>query len=148
MVAALVPDGTSIVWDGTQSGSFIISGRPGDLRPQAKQGMAIDLRYRVDRVPDQDVKIGLRCAEPLCGTHGGAMLDVTRTFKGSPPGNWRSLSIPLSCFTAAGADLVQVAEPFAVETSGHFGLTISQVRLAKAGESKAGAPVPKCPGAI
>ena len=150
VVAALVPDGTSIVWAGTQSGSFIISGRPGDLRPQAKQGMAIDVRYRVDRVPDQDVKIGLRCAEPLCGTHGGAMLDMTRTFKGSQPGNWRSLSIPLSCFTAAGADLAQVAEPFAVETSGRFGLTISEVRLAKEGasESKGGAPVPGCPGAI
>ncbi len=149
VVAALVPDGSSIAWAG-QDGLFTISGRPSDLRPQAKQGYAIDLRYRVDRVPDQEVKIGLRCAEPLCGTHGGAMLDATRAFKDVPPGNWHSLSIPLSCFTAAGADLSKVAAPFAVETSGHFGLTISEVRLAKAGGSfaKAGAPPPRCPGAI
>ena len=78
------------------------------------------------------------------------MLDATRAFKDAPPGNWHSLSIPLSCFTAAGADLAKVAAPFAVETSGHFGLTISEVRLAKAGGSfaKAGAPPPRCPGAI
>jgi beta-glucosidase len=142
VVAALAPDGTSIVWAGTQSGLFIISGRPGDLRPQANQGMVIDLRYRVDRVPDQDVKIGLRCAEPLCGTQGGAMLDVTRAFKDS--GDWRTLSIPLSCFTAAGADLAQVAEPFAVETSGRFGLTIKEVRLAPGTRGSAS----RCPGTI
>ncbi len=144
VVAALVADGASVVWAGTQSGVFIISGRPGDLRPQATQGMVIDLRYRVDRVPDQEVKIGLRCAEPLCGTRGGAMLDVTRAFKDSPPGDWRTLSIPLSCFTAAGADLAEVAEPFAVETSGHFGLTIKEVRLAPSTRGSAS----RCPGRI
>jgi beta-glucosidase len=144
VVAALVPDGTSVVWVGTQSGSFIISGRPGDMRPQAGQGVIIDLRYRVDRAPDGDVKIGLRCAEPLCGTRRGAMLDVTRAFKDSPPGEWQTLSVPLSCFTAAGADLAQVAEPFAVETSGRFGLTIKEVRLVPGTPRSAS----RCPGTI
>jgi beta-glucosidase len=59
------------------------------------------------------------------------MLDVTQIFKSTQPGNWRTLSIRLSCFTAAGADLAGVVVPFAVETSGPFGLTISEVRLAQ-----------------
>ncbi len=136
------PDGSAVAWTGTQSGMFTISGRAGDMRPQAAQGLAIDVRYRVDRVPTQRVKIGLRCTEPLCGTQGGAMLDVTQIFKSAQPGNWRTLSIPLSCFTAAGADLAEVVVPFAVETSGPFGLTISEVRLAR----ETSGPSPKCLG--
>ncbi|HWY96888.1 MAG TPA: glycoside hydrolase family 3 N-terminal domain-containing protein [Steroidobacteraceae bacterium] len=142
VVVASEPDGSAVAWTGTQSGMFTISGRAGDMRPLAAQGLAIDVRYRVDRVPTQRVKIGVRCTEPLCGTQGGAMLDVTQIFKSAQPGNWRTLSIPLSCFTAAGADLAGVVVPFAVETSGPFGLTISEVRL---GEGTSG-PSPKCLG--
>jgi beta-glucosidase len=139
VVAAAEADGSAIVWAGTQNGVFMISGRESDMRAQAGQGVALDLRYRVDRLPDQSVKIGMRCTEPLCGSGGGAMLDVTRIFKKAKPGNWRTLSIPLSCFTAMGANLAGVAVPFAVETSGHFGLTISEVSLAqKASGSGAG----------
>jgi beta-glucosidase len=144
VAAALVPGGGSVLWAGTRSAVFMISGRPGDLRPQAKQGDVLDLRYRIDRPPDQEVKIGLRCTEPLCATRAGAMLDVTRAFKNSPPGEWRTLSIPLSCFTDAGADLARVEAPFAVETQGHFGLTISEVSLAP----KAARSFAKCPGAM
>jgi beta-glucosidase len=142
VVVASEPDGSAVAWTGTQSGMFTISGRAGDMRPQAEQGLAIDVRYRVDRVPTQRVKIGVRCTEPLCGTQGGAMLDVTHIFKSAQPGNWRTLSIPLSCFTAAGADLAGVVVPFAVETSGPFGLTISEVRLARGTSG----PSPKCLG--
>jgi beta-glucosidase len=142
VVVASEPDGSAVAWTGTQSGMFTISGRAGDMRPHAAQGLAIDVRYRVDRVPTQRVKIGLRCTEPLCGTQGGAMLDVTQIFKSAQPGNWRTLSIPLSCFTAAGADLAEVVVPFAVETSGPFGLTISEVRLAR----ETSGPSPKCLG--
>jgi beta-glucosidase len=131
VVAASESDGSAIVWAGTQSGVFMISGRASDMRAQAGQGAALDLRYRVDRVPDRSVKIGVRCTEPLCGSGGGAMLDVTRIFKNAKPGNWRTLSIPLSCFTAMGANLDGVAVPFAVETAGHFGLTISEVSLSQ-----------------
>jgi beta-glucosidase len=72
------------------------------------------------------------------------MLDVTNVFRNAQPGIWRTLSIPLTCFTAAGADLAHVVVPFAVETSGAFGLTISAVRLT---QGPAG-PAPKCLGTI
>ena len=72
------------------------------------------------------------------------MLDVTRAFKNVPPKNWRTLSIPLSCLADAGADLSSVEVPFAVETSGRFGLTISEVSLAQ----KLSGPAPHCPGAM
>jgi beta-glucosidase len=144
VVVASEPEGSTVVWSGTQSGWLTISGRAADMRPQALQGLAIDVHYRVDRVPTQRVKIGVRCTEPLCGSRHGAMLDVTQVFRNAQPGDWRTLSIPLSCFTAAGADLAQVVVPFAIETWGAFGLTISEVRLAQ----RAAGPSPKCLGAI
>jgi beta-glucosidase len=144
VVVASAPGGGTVVWSGAHRGLFTISGRAGDLRPQAGNEVAIDVRYRIDRVPTQRVKVGLRCTEPLCGTSGGAMLDATQVFINAPPGDWRTLSIPLSCFTAAGADLARVVVPFAIETSGKFGLTISEVRLAQA----AAGPPPQCPGTI
>jgi beta-glucosidase len=100
------------------------------------------MRYRVDRAPEKSVAVGLRCAEPFCGARGGAMLDVTKILKDSALGEWRRLSIPLSCFSAAGADLANVVIPFAVETSGRFAVTISQISLQQ-GNSKAAAT---CPG--
>jgi beta-glucosidase len=142
VVAEADPAGVKANWAGTQSGMFRISGRASDMRAQAGQGMALAMRYRVDRAPEKSVAVGLRCAEPLCGAPGGAMLDVTKILKDSAVGEWRRLSIPLSCFSAAGADLANVVIPFAVETSGRFAVTISQISLQQE-NSKAAA---SCPG--
>jgi beta-glucosidase len=141
VVAEADPDGVRAIWTGPQSGMLRFSGRESDMRPQAGQGVALDMRYRVERTPERSVSLGLRCAEPLCGTRAGAMLDITKILKNSPVGEWRTLSVPLSCFSAAGADLANVVIPFAVETSGRFALTISEVSL----QQKSSAAAVKCP---
>lgn len=106
-----------------------------------RQGAVLKLRYRVEQAPEQSVMVGLRCTELRCGTRAGAMLDVTRVFKNSKAEEWRTLSIPLPCCSAAGADLAGVKVPFVLETSGRFGLTISEVALA----AKALGAAPSCP---
>jgi beta-glucosidase len=141
VVATSELDGLNAVWAGP-GGMLRISGRAGDLRPGAKQGDTLDVRYRIERVPERSVKIGVRCTQPLCGTRSGAMLDVTRVFKRAEPKAWRTLSIPLSCFADAGADLADVEVPFAIETTHRFGLTISEVSLAH----KPTGAAPGCPG--
>jgi beta-glucosidase len=83
----------------------------------------------------------MRCADPLCGTERGAMLDVTRTFRAARIGSWATLVIPVSCLAATGADLSKVAVPFAVEASGEFGVTISEVQVLSDAEA-ARAPCP------
>jgi len=138
------PDGSTAVWKGTQSGMLRISGRADDLRQQAGHGVALEVRYRVDRLPEGRVAMGLRCTEPKCGTRSGAMIDVTSALKNARPGEWQTLSIPLACFTAAGADLGSVEIPFAVETSSRLGLTIAEVDL----KQKTAGPAPKCAGTI
>lgn len=158
VAVSLQGEGVSAIWSGAQSGMVRISGRASDMRPQAGEGVSLHLRYRVDQPPSKRVEVGLRCSEPKCGTRGGAMLDVTREFKASAPGVWRSLSIPLSCFTAAGASIAEVEVPFAIETSGRFGLTISEVNLSPAAASTASTattatgagttPAARCPGSL
>jgi beta-glucosidase len=118
-------------WSGARSGTFRISGRASDLRRRAAQGAALDILYRVDRAPERAVTMGLQCAESSCGTQAGAMLDVTRALKDPRAGEWRHLYLPLSCFTAAGADLSAVVAPFAVESPGRLELTITEVSLAQ-----------------
>jgi beta-glucosidase len=142
VVAASDAEGSAVVWSGTRAGMFIISGRPSDLRPQAARGVTLDVGYRVDRTPEQSVRVGVRCTEPLCGSQNGAMRDVTRIFRSARSGSWQTLSIPLSCLAAKGANLASVDVPFAIETSGRFGLTISEVKLAQ--KTVAGSV---CPGA-
>jgi len=143
IVAAAGPEGSAIVWPGKRSGWFLISGRAGDLRPLAAQGTSLELRYRLDRAPEGIVRLGMRCTEPKCGSDFGAMRDVTGVFRQSAQGIWQTLSIPLSCFAAKGASLGSVEAPFAMETSGRFGLTLSEVKLAQKT-----AVEPACPGAI
>jgi beta-glucosidase len=142
VVATSDLDGVSAVW-ARQGGVLRISGRADDMRPWAERGYTLDVRYRVDRVPTQRVKLGLRCTQPLCGTHGGAMLDVTRVFRHAKPADWRTLSIPLACFAQEGADLTDVEAPFALETTDRFGLTISEVSFAH----KPPGPALRCPRA-
>jgi beta-glucosidase len=132
VTASITPDGSAAVWSGTQSGMFKISGRAADLRGRTGEGAALTLRYRVDRAPEGSVMLGLRCTAPLCGVPGGAMLDLTRVLANSRPGQWRTLSVPLSCFAATGADLASVEVPLAIETSGRFALTIAEATLAHA----------------
>ena len=125
------------------------SGRQSDLGPSAKEGIAVQLRYRVDEMPTAPVHVGLRCMAPyavhgtglpiadgehatdaaLCGTTSGAMLDLTSRFKDSGIGRWNTLSFSLSCLTSQGANLSDVESPLAIETAGRFAVTIGEARL-------------------
>ena len=119
------------LWSGNGAGTLRLSGRAANLRSVAAHGGSIELRYKVDEAPSQSVKVGASMHPSL---------DLTRTFKASNRGQWRQLSIPLSCLAGSVGDLTEVAIPFAVETSGRFALSISEARLA----AKGGNPVLEC----
>lgn len=137
----LTSAGASAAWKASRGGTLMISGRAGNLNAAAKQGGELDLRYRVDVKPDHEVLLRMSCTEPLCGTAAGASVSLTPIFNSSGLGVWRNLRIPLSCWTAAGADLKDVEVPFAVAATGDFGLTLAEVRLA----SKRAGAAARCP---
>lgn len=141
LAVKLTSAGASAAWTAGRGGSLLISGRAVDLNEIARQGGELELRYRVDRKPDQDVLLRISCTEPLCGAEAGASVNPTAIFNSAALGEWRSMRIPLSCWTAAGADLKDVEVPLAVATSGTFGLTLAEVRLA----SKRMGAAARCP---
>ncbi|MDP9008578.1 MAG: exo 1,3/1,4-beta-D-glucan glucohydrolase [Pseudomonadota bacterium] len=137
--ADIVPEGMQVAWAGTQDGLLQISGRAQDLRQAAASGGSLDFRYRLDAASKQDVRLALFCAEARCGTPHGVALDLTPALRAAPAGaEWHTLSVPLSCFAAAGADVSAVEVPFAIGTAGHLKLTISDVRIESAGGRAAG----------
>jgi beta-glucosidase len=140
-----VPDGTQVTWVGAQDGMLQISGRAQDLRRAAASGGSLNLRYRVDAPSDQEVRLALFCTEARCASARDVALDLTPMLRAAPPGaEWHSLSVPLSCFAAGGADLSAVEMPFTIGTAGHLKLTISDVSLEAAG----GRALRACPRAI
>jgi beta-glucosidase len=143
--ADIMPEGTQVTWAGTQDGLVEISGRGQDLRRAAESGGSLNFRYRIDAASDQGVRLALFCSDARCATAHGVALDLTPALRVAQAGDeWHTLSVPLSCFTAAGADLSAVEMPFAIGTAGHLKLTISDVRLEPAGGNTARA----CPRPI
>ena len=70
--------------------TLFISGRAADLGSESNRSKAIRLRFRVDQPPAAAVVMGILCTDPLCGTANGAMLYVTRTFRGGRSAHGRS----------------------------------------------------------
>jgi beta-glucosidase len=127
--AEVRPHGVQLRWGGAARGFFLISGRAADLRPAAARHESISMRYRLEAPADQPVLLALRCTESKCGTVQGAFLDVSSALSGAAGSEWRTLSVPLSCFGAAGADISAVEVPFALGTSGSLRLTIAEIAL-------------------
>jgi beta-glucosidase len=147
--ATLGKEGAAVAWDGSQSGMLRIAGRALDMGPPAAKGDTITVRYRVDQAPAGRVALGVRCTLPSCGTADGALLDVTQTFREAKIGAWNTLVVPVSCLKATGADLSSVEVPLAIETSGKFGVTVAQARLAaRASSGQAPCPAPAAKAAV
>ncbi len=136
-------------WSGRSPGVFSIGGRAADLRALAREGAALVARYRVESRPQKPVRIGMSCEAPygthapanstappvvwaLCGTSSGAAVDMTAQIAAATPGVWQTLSIPLACLTALGADLSHVAAPFEVTTSGQFAVSFTEIGISRA----------------
>jgi beta-glucosidase len=133
----LVPEGFQATWDGTHEGLLEISGRALDLRTAATSGGTLTFRYRIEVLGDQKIRLGMMCTEARCATKQGVGVDLTQALRMEPYGEWRTQSVPLSCFSADGADLSAVEMPFVIGTAGHLKLTISDVTLLAAGSANA-----------
>jgi beta-glucosidase len=111
----------------TGHGTVRVIGPAVDLSTEAGKSLRID--YRVDSPPKERVSIALG--------GNGAPVDVTSLFAASPVGTWTSISIPLSCFETAGADLRSVTTPFMLENHGAFVVSLTGIRLdAEGGDAK------------
>jgi beta-glucosidase len=143
--ADFLPEGIEVTWTGTQDGLFEISGRAEDLRKAAGSGGSLNFRYRVEALSDQKIRLAMMCTEARCATERGPEVDLTPAMRDAAVGGeWRTVSVPLSCFSVSGADLSAVEMPFIIGTAGHLKLVISEVTLKSAGSAAADA----CPQSL
>jgi beta-glucosidase len=148
LTVQLKPPLVRVDWSGAEPGVFTIGGRALDFNALARAGATLDVRYRIDSHPQQSVRLGMFCEAPygthapldasapptdwgLCGSPGGALLDMTATFASAPIGAWQSVSIPLVCFTDNGADLSHVSAPFAVAAGAPFAISFADVGISR-----------------
>lgn len=97
---------------------------PQDYRELAAQGGALSMVVRVDKKPKKSVDIKMDCGYPCAGS-----LNMTKLFKAVPEDTWFRISLKLSCFEEAGANLGNILAPLVVATKGAFKLSVSDVRL-------------------
>ena len=160
LIAQLADQGLAVQWSAGHRALLEVFGRAADLRAPAAAGLSLVLRYRVQQLPSDAVRLGVLCSTPYvrhppeptlasaeadraavrCGTTSGAFMDITEPLKQATGPGWHQLILPLRCLVQQGADLSNVDTPLALGTSGSLALTISQVRLERRKDSRCDAP--------
>lgn len=95
-----------------------------DYTELAGKGAALSMVVRVDKAPRKTVDVKMDCGYPCAGS-----LNLTKLFKSVPKDQWFRISLSLSCFEEAGANLSTIYAPLVVATKGSFKLSISDVRI-------------------
>ncbi len=116
-------DSYRMVWNGAgAAGVRIVPDKPLDLARETNGDISLIVDYRVDKPPTAPVSVvvtaGTDVAVPIAGTVANARV-----------GEWQQLVIPLQCFRRAGADMLHVTVPFALETAGALDLFRQSLQL-------------------
>jgi len=97
---------------------------PRDYRSLSQAGGALSMVIRIDKRPKKSVDLKMDCGYPCAGS-----LDMTKLFKNVPEKQWFRISLKLSCFEKAGANLGHIVAPLVVATTGPFEMSFSDVRV-------------------
>ena len=117
-------DAREISWSGKSRGTLIVANpRAADLSDAGPLVLTLDLR--VDQAPIATAMLELRCG-PGCT----ARLDIGPRLAAIAGQGWQTLTIPLSCLSAARID--HVSAPFVLSSSAPMRLTHSSIALAPA----------------
>ncbi|MEZ0495023.1 exo 1,3/1,4-beta-D-glucan glucohydrolase [Sphingomonas sp. IW22] len=127
-------DSVRLAWTGRGAAvAAIVGDEPVDLTRETNGDLAIEIDLRVDRAPTRSVKLGVGCGDACEGT-----VAIEAPLRAAKPGEWTRIAVPLACLARGGADMTRVTMPLSLTTDGELDITVSGVRLAKAGSS----PVP------
>jgi len=124
-------------WSGRPPASLAIAGAPANFVSEAERNMSLSLTLKVETPPSDTVVLAMGCG-PLCG----GKLDVSRVLRNAAGKGWITLSVPLGCLRAAGADLANVSTPFALTTGGKLALSLLAVKIGRTGDALSCAAVP------
>ncbi len=111
-------------WSGRGPASLVVSGPPADFSRQTDVNMSLNVLLRVDGVPSGQVVLAMDCG-PQCR----AKLDVTQVLRSVGGKGWTTVSVPLACFKAAGADMAAVSTPFELTSAGRLAVRLGSIGI-------------------
>ena len=103
-------------WSG--DGSVAINGPALSLERETNAELNLQITYRLDAKP----------AGPLRLSLGGGSVDIASAL--TADNHWNMVRVPLKCFRAAGADVLSVQSPFALQSGAGTSVAIADIRLA------------------
>ena len=110
-------------WSGIAKASLVVSGEAASFAKQIGDGMTLNLNLRVDAAPEKSVTLAMGSAAAL------GQLDLTQALRAARGKGWTTITVPLSCFRNAGADMGAVSIPMLLTSSGKFAVSLYTVRV-------------------
>lgn len=112
-------------WSGSGVGQVYLHTSPAlDLTAMQAAGGALVVDMLLTSRPTKPVELRMDCGYP-CGAKG----DITEVLKRAPLDVWFSLSMDLTCFANAGADLKRIDTGMLIATGGKLSLSFTGVRI-------------------
>ncbi len=116
-------DARRFIWAGGRAAGVAITRDDEiDLGRETNGDVSLVLTLRVNHLDKKPVMLRLDCGRD-CG--GAVAIDGLL----SADQQWRTLSVPLNCFRAAGAVMARVTTPARIDTTGKLDMAISRVAL-------------------
>ncbi|GAB1515270.1 Hsp70 family protein [Actinophytocola sp. KF-1] len=124
-ISARIADGLRVTWHGGEPAQVYLQtvNATKDLSSYVDSGGALRFSVFVHSAGAGTTSLAAHCRYPC-----GAELDATELFRGLPSGTSTEVTIPLTCFTAAGLDKAMVNTPFLVYSQGPLDVTFRDIR--------------------
>ena len=102
-----------------------------DFSRETNGDVMLVLTVRVSQAPSAPVDLAMACGERC-----GGKVSLGPTLSQVPAANWRSLGVPLKCFSQSGADMTQIRTALSLRTSGTLDLAINRAALGTEADQK------------
>jgi beta-glucosidase len=100
----------------------LAAAQPLDIAREANAQLSLLVDYSVRAGPTGPVRLAM----------DNGSVPITDALRSAPKGEWRTLTVPLSCFAKAGVDMAKVSTPLVLSTSGKLTIAVSDIRIASA----------------
>lgn len=119
-------------WSGSGLGQVFLHTSPAvDLSAMQAAGGALVIDMLLGSRPTQPVELRMDCGYP-CGAKG----NITDILKRAPLDTWFSLSMDMSCFADAGADMKRIDTGMLIATGGKLSLSFTGARFVPGAAAK------------
>ncbi|MFC3656827.1 glycoside hydrolase family 3 protein [Xanthomonas hyacinthi] len=126
-------DARRLQWSGKgKAGMALVLPRPLDVSRESNGDVQLILTLKVDAAPSGTTRIGVACGNGCTA----AQVDLGKALAALPKGEWRTLGVPLKCFSVAGADVSRLERLPVIESDGTLDLALSRIALGASNDAQ------------